>query len=147
MQQENLKIVEINGVKLQVDLRHAKVIEEYKVGDHIKVLVEDYGDKYVSYVGTIIAFDNFEKNPTMVIAYLKTEYGSSKIEFLYYNSKIKNAEITALNDWDIPFTKSEILDQFHREQEKKRQELKELEQKERVFNQLFGKYFEKQSAI
>jgi hypothetical protein len=146
MQQENFKIVEINGVKVQVDLRHAKVIEEYKVGDHVKVLVSDYSDNYKSYIGTIIAFDDFQKTPTMVIAYLKTEYSSAEIKFLYYNDKTKDAEITALNDWDMPLTKSEVLDLFHKEQEKKRQEVKELEQKERVFSQLFGKYFEKQNA-
>jgi hypothetical protein len=140
---ENFKIIEINGVKMQVDLRNAKVIDEYKVGDNVKVLIEGYGSDFKAYVGTIIGFDDFEKSPTIVIAYLKTEYSSANIEFLYYNQHTKNAEVTGLNEWDLPLTKSEILDQFHREQSKKEQELKELQNKERIFEKLFGKYFEK----
>ena len=146
MENENLKIIEINGIKMQIDMRNAKVIEEYKVGDSIKVLIKSYNDNYHSYIGTIIGFDDFEKTPTVVIAYLKTEYSSASIEFLYYNSQTKDAEITALNDWDLPLTKSEVLKQFHREQAKKDQELKELIQKERIFEKLFGKYFEKATA-
>jgi len=38
---ENKKIIEVNGVKLEVDLSSAKVIEEYRVGDVIKVLIAD----------------------------------------------------------------------------------------------------------
>lgn len=144
MEQENFKIVEINGVKMQVDLRHAKVIEQYKVGDNIKVLVQSYNDSYKSYIGTIIGFDDFKKTPCIVIAYLKTEYSAATIEFLYYNEHTKDAEITALNDWDLPLKKSEVLDYFHKEQGKKKEELKELEHKEVIFEKLFGKYFEKE---
>jgi hypothetical protein len=146
MENEHFKIIEINGIKMQVDLRNAKVIDEYKVGDNIKVLIQDYSDNYKSYIGTIIGFDDFEKTPTVVVAYLKTEYSSATIEFLYYNRQTKNAEIAALNDWDLPLTKSQVLDNFHREQLKKEQELKELQQKERMFEKLFGKYFEKEPA-
>ena len=146
MNQENFKIVEINGVKMQVDLRHAKVIEEYKVGDNVKVLIKSYNDNYKSYIGTIIGFDDFKKTPCIVIAYLKIEYSSASIEFLYYNDKTEDAEITSLNEWDLPLTKSEVLDQFTKEQSKKEQELKELKQKETMFGKLFGKYFEK-SAV
>jgi hypothetical protein len=144
--EDNFKIVEIGGVKMQVDLRHAKVIEEYKVGDHLKVLIKDYSDSYKSYIGTIIGFDDFQKTPTIVIAYLKTEYSSGNIEFLYYNDKTRDAEITSLNDWDLPVTKSQILDWFAKEQAKKEQELRELRQKETMFETLFGKYFEKAPA-
>lgn len=142
-QQENFKIVEINGVKMQVDLRHAKVIEEYKVGDNIKVLIQGYADDYKSYIGTIIGFDDFQKTPTIVIAYLKAEYSEATIQFLYYNDKTKNAEITALNEWDLPLTKSQVVDWFTKEKAKKEQELRELDQKSVLFEKLFGKYFEK----
>lgn len=146
MEQENFKIVEINGVKMQVDLRHAKVIDEYRVGDNVKVLVADYSDNFKSYIGTIIGFDDFQKTPTIVIAYLKTEYSAATIEFLYYNKASKNAEITALNDWDIPLKKSQIVDWFNKEVAKKEQEVIELKQKSDLFETLFGKYFEKISA-
>ena len=139
-------IIEVNGVKLEVDLRTAKRIDHYKVGDHVKVLVKDYGEDFKSYLGTIIGFDQFEKTPTIVIAYLKTSYGAATIEFVYYNSKTKDAELCPLNDWDIPVSKQQILDRFDSEIERKKAELQEIEQKKNIFLKLFGKFFEKEFA-
>ena len=39
------QIVEINGVKFEVDMSSAKIISEYKIGDKINVLVKDYQEK------------------------------------------------------------------------------------------------------
>jgi hypothetical protein len=47
-----------------------------------------------------------------------------------------------LNDWDLPVSKQQVLDRFNSEIEKKRAETDELEQKKKLFEQLFGKYFE-----
>jgi len=141
------RIIEINGIKMEVDLRDAKVVENYKVGDNIKVLVKDYGSSYYSYVGTIIGFDNFEKLPTVVIAYLKTEYGSGDIKYLYFNNETKDAEITQLNDWDIPVTKTEILNRFDKEVATKEMEIKDIQNKKTLFETLFGKYFENRVHI
>ena len=138
---ETTKIIEINGVKMEIDLRSAKVIDNYKVGDNIKILVKDY-DNFKSYLGTIIGFDEFEKTPTIVIAYLKTQHGSATIEFVYYNSKTKDVEICPLNNWDLPVSKQQVLDRFDGEIEKKKNELSETEQKKKLFIELFGKYFE-----
>lgn len=145
METPDKTIIEINGVKLEVDLRTAKKIDHYKVGDHVKVLVKDY-DEYKSYLGTIIGFDQYEKTPTIVIAYLKTSYGSATIEFIYYNSKKKDCELCPLNDWDIPVSKQQILDRFDSDIERKKEELREMEQKKNIFIKLFGKFFENEFA-
>jgi len=139
-------IIEINGIKLEVDLRNAKKIENYKVGDHVKVLVKVYDD-FKSYLGTIIGFDQFEKTPTIVIAYLKTTYGSATIEFVYYNNKKKDVELCPLNDWDVPVSKQQVLERFDAEAEKKKNELIEIEQKKNIFLKLFGKYFENEFTV
>ena len=136
-------IIDVGGIKMEIDLRQAKVIDQYKVGDNIKVLVKEYGEKFKSFIGTIIGFDNFKTNPTIVIAYLQTEYGSATIKYLYYNSLTKEAEICPLNDWDLPVTKQQVLDRFQSEIEKAKRKIAETEQKQRLFEQLFGKYFEK----
>ena len=141
MENENKRIIEVNGVKMEIDLRQAKVIDNYKVGDYVKILVKEYSG-YKSYIGNIIGFDNFEKNPTIVIAYLKNEYSTASIEFAYFNSASEDIEITTLNDWDIPLKKSAILEQFQKEILKKEQEVTELKNKANIFEQLFGKYFE-----
>jgi len=139
---ENKRIIEVNGVKMEIDIREAKVIENYKVGDYVKILIKNYSD-YKSYIGNIIGFDNFTKNPTIVIAYLKNEYSSASIEFAYYNATSEGIEITGLNDWDIPLTKSTVLEQFNKEILKKEQEMLEMKNKANIFEQLFGKYFNK----
>ena len=139
--QEQKRIIEVNGVKMEIDLRNAKVVENYKVGDYVKVLIKEY-NSYKSYIGNIIGFDNFEKTPTIVIAYLKNEYSSSTIDFVYYNSTSVDVELTTLNEWDIPLEKSTILENFNKEILKKEQELKEMKKKADDFERLFGKYFE-----
>ena len=129
---ESKRIIEVNGVKMEIDLRNAKVVENYKVGDYVKILIKGYSD-YKSYVGNIIGFDNFDKHPTIIIAYLKNEYGSATIEFVHYNSESKDVELTSLNEWDIPLTKSSVIENFNKEILKKEQELNELKNKADVF--------------
>jgi len=144
MQNTEKRIIEINGIKMEVDLRNAKVIENYKVGDSIKVLIKKYDNDFRSYLGVIIGFDNFEKNPTVVIAYITIDsYEEAKINFLYFNRHTKDTEITSLNDWDTPVTKTKVLNKFQAEEEKKQRELEDLQNKRELFEKLFGKYFEK----
>ena len=139
---EDKTIIEINGVKLQVDLRHAKRIEEYKIGDQVKVLVKKYSDSYYSYYGTIIGFDNFEKLPTILIAYVCNDYSNANIEIIYFNSKTDDVEICSCNNGDIFLDKNEILRKMDNEIEKKEDEVKDLKMKKKYFKDMFGKYFE-----
>ena len=44
-------IVEINGIKMDVDERTATAITEYKVGQTVKVLKKKYSDQYEVYPG------------------------------------------------------------------------------------------------
>jgi ribosome-associated toxin RatA of RatAB toxin-antitoxin module len=138
---EDKRIIEINGIKMEVDLRQAKVVENYKVGDYVKILVKEYNG-YKSYIGNIIGFDDFQKTPSVVIAYLKTEYNAASIAFINYNSLSEDFEMTTLNEWDIPLQKSTILEQFQKEILKKEQEVIEMKTKADMFERLFGKYFE-----
>lgn len=135
------RIIEVNGVKLEIDLRTAKRIDQYKVGDTIKVLIKGYSD-YKSNLGIIVGFDEFEKHPTIVIAYLDVDYSSASIKFLYYNSESKDCEICSINEWDVPFSKSSILDKMDKEIAKKEEEIRELQNKRTYFTNMFGKFFE-----
>lgn len=136
------RIIEINGIKMEIDLRDAKVIDSYKVGDTVKILKEKYSNNFESYLGVIVGFDDFEKHPTIVVAYLDVDYTSVKIQFAYINSVSKEVEICPINTWDIPYSKQDVLSKIDREIEKKKQEIIEFESKKNVFNELFGKYFE-----
>ena len=140
---ENKKIIEINGVKLEIDLRNAKVIENYRVGDNVKVLIKEY-DKFAPYIGQIIGFDNFQEHPTIIIAYLRTGYKEASINFVYFNKESKDLEITNLNEWDVPVTKSDVIRWMNQEIEANEQKTNELKNKKEVFLKLFGKYFDKE---
>lgn len=139
--EDSKRIIEINGIKMEVDLRHAKVIDNFKVGDTVKVLIKGYSD-YKSHVGMIVGFDEFKNLPTIVVAYLNIDYSSTAISFVYINSESKDVEICKINDWDIPYSKTQILDRMQVEIDKKFQEVKELETKKEVFLTMFGKYFD-----
>lgn len=144
--EDNKRIIEINGVKMEIDLRNATVIDNFKVGDTIKVLVKGYND-YKSHVGMIVGFDEFQKLPTIVIAYLNIDYSETNIKFVYYNSESKDVEICKINDWDIPFSKQQIIDKLNTEIAKKEAELKEINSKKELFLTMFGKFFESKISM
>ena len=56
-------IIEVNGIKLEVDLRTAKRVDQLRVGDRVKVLNKAY-DGYEVLPGTVVCFEPFEKLPT-----------------------------------------------------------------------------------
>ena len=140
---QNKQIVEINGVKLEIDLTEAKVINNYKIGDNIKVLIKDYST-YESHVGAIIGFDNFKNLPSINIAYVKTKYDSAEVRMITYNNESKDVEICPLsNPAEINFDKANITDLLQREILKKEEELAECKYKLKYFLTSFNKSFEK----
>ena len=48
---EEKRIVEIDGVKIEVDLRTAKRIDTFAVGDNVKVLCKEYNN----WLGTLLS--------------------------------------------------------------------------------------------
>ena len=134
------QIVEINGVKLEIDSRYAKQINHYKIGDKIRVLVKEYSD-YKSHLGIIVGFDNFKTLPTIIVAYLAVGYSEATIKFAFINNQSEGVEITPMVDDYIDVHKSEILSALNREIEKRQNEIKELKYKRRFFLNNFNKYF------
>ena len=134
------RIVEINGIKMEIDLSQCKVIENYKVGDQVKVLKKDYSD-YKSYPGVIIGFDDFKNLPTIIVAYLVISYSEAKVEFCYFNAQSKDIELCMANALDKLIDKSRALDLLNKEIIKKETELQELHGKKVYFLQNFNMYF------
>ena len=135
------RIIEINGVKIEVDLRTAQNIESYKIGDNVKVLIESYSGNFNSYPGVIIGFDNFQKLPTIIISYLDIN-SDDKIRFVVFNSKTEKIEICPANYNVIPFEKSRVLELIDGEIIRKEEALKDLRSKKEYFLNNFNKYFE-----
>ena len=140
MENENVRIVEIGGVKVEVDLRTCKVIENYKVGDRVKVLIKNYSG-YESHAGVIIGFDDFQKLPTIIIAYLKQSYGSAEIHWCYLNTETKDIEICPANALDKFLDKGHALNLFDKEIAKKEAELLDMRNKRSYFEREFSSYF------
>lgn len=141
--EDSKRIVEINGVKIEVDLRTAKRVEEFKVGDAVKILVKKYGDSYESHFGMIVGFDEFKALPTIIIAYVDTSWSGSgePLKFAYLNAKTEGIEICAHDAKDIGLKQADILHSFDRLMTKKSEELRDLERRRFYFNEMFGRYF------
>lgn len=144
---EQKQIVEINGVKIEVDLRTAKRIEAYRVGDRVKVLKKDYSD-YKVHLGMIVDFVEFKELPTIVVAYLVTDPYSAKLSYAYLNSNSKDIEMAPMGNFEeLPIEKSRIVDLMQREIEKKRLELEEAEHKLEFFVKRFSQLFDPSEQI
>lgn len=136
---ENKKVIEINGVKLEVDMRYAKRIDSFKVGDSVKILKKrepDYSNsKDEVFPGMIVDFANFKELPTLVIAYYKEGSWSSppSIDFLYYNENATGFDIVYCDENELRVSEQSIIQQFNREIEKKQRDLDDLKAKLEYF--------------
>lgn len=141
MPDEQKTIIEINGIKLEVDLRTAKRIDEFRIGDRVKVLTKEYGDTFHVYHGIIVGFDNFKELPTIVVVYLKDEYSSAQMKFGYINSQAKDIEITHAEYEDLPIRKADVIERFDNQILKKQAELEDLQRQKAFFIYHFQKAF------
>lgn len=135
------RIIEINGVKVEVDLRTCKNIESYKVGDPVKVLIKDYADKFTSYPGVIVGFDNFEKLPTMIIMYAELSYSSAKLQLVFFNAQSKDVEICPAIPEVLSFEKEKVLKYLNDDIQKKQLELDQAITYRDLFLKQFQQYF------
>ena len=134
-------IVEINGVKLEVDMRYARRIDELRVGARVQVLKKVY-DGHKVHPGVIVGFEPFAKLPTIVVAYVEHEWSKADIKFEHYNANSKDIEIVAAADhFDIDRTT--ILQMFDRMAEAKRRELQDIEDRRTYFETNFKAYWQK----
>ena len=140
MAKSHTQVIEVNGIKMEVDLRQATRIDTFKVGDRVKILVKDYSTKV--YHGVVAGFDAFKDMPTIIVAYLDVDYSAAELKFAYVNTKnAEKFEIVADRDDAIPVEKADILRKFDREIEKKRAEIDDIDMKRSYFLKMFGQHF------
>ena len=134
-----MREIDVNGVKLEVDLRYARRIDTFKIGDTVKVL-DKRNDKNELRTGVITDFANFKDLPTMMVAVYKPgDYWSlPTIEFIPYNSDTKNIEIVGVSAEEIMVSRETIVDKFNDQIAKKRDELNDLIVKRDTFVKYFG---------
>lgn len=128
---EDKRIIEINGVKLEIDLRTAKQVDSYKVGDPVKVLKKGYGNTYDSHVGVIVGFADFQNRPAIELLIMDQSYSTADLKFVTMTQSTEDVEIAPMNDYELAFTKAEILRKFQNEvtvlEDKKRDILRKQE--------------------
>lgn len=137
------RIIEINGVKLELDMRNATMqnVETFKVGDSVKVLIKKYGDKYESKAGVIIGFDAFKKLPTIIVAYLEADYSKAELKFVYLNSQSEDIEMCAASPNDVPFERDTVLDMMDRDIASKETAAEQAKKNKELFLATFNRYF------
>ena len=140
-------IVEINGIKMEIDLRKARIVHDnIRVGSKVKILVTGYSEPMV-HAGVVIGFDDFEKLPTINVAYIVGGYWLTDMQFAAINDKSseKYSIVPALDD-ELPINRATVLESFDRMRVKAEREIQDLEQKRAYFERMFGQYFEKADA-
>jgi len=133
-------IVEINGIKLELDQRTATAtrIDTLRIGSKVKVLKKEYSNHAV-YPGVVVGFEAFKALPSIIIACLKTGYGENPVTFLTINSETQDTEVLAAEDSDLIDLQHEtILKTLDRNIEKTRIEVEKAQQYRDLFVKHFG---------
>jgi hypothetical protein len=141
-------IVEINGVKMEVDLRHARIVHEnIRVGSKVKLLSKsDYQGPQV-YAGVVVGFEPFDSLPTIIVAYVKDGYNDSGLYFAHVNAKsAEKYDIVPSLDDELPVKKEDVLAQFDRKIDKARAELETAVSQRDYFLRHFNRYFAQATA-
>ena len=141
---EETTIIEINGVKLEVDLRHAKRVDTLRVGDRVKLLEKQYGNSIKIHPAIIAGFEPFQSAPTIIVAYLEISYSTADVKFAYINTadeESKKFELVPSIDNDLPVDPSDILELMDREIARKQVDVDDLKRRREFFMTNFQKYF------
>lgn len=143
MENENIKTIEINGVKLEVDLRTCRRIDTFKVGDNVKILKKQYNE-YRVYSGVIVDFVNFKERPAIVVAYFNQDYAGVEINFETITKDSKDIDIAPCLPHELKINKARVIDKFDLRIAEKMREADELRQKKEYFVKNFGKFFDEE---
>lgn len=139
------RTIEINGVKLEVDLTTAKRIDTFQIGSNVKVLHKNsYGSPIVRN-GVVVGFLVFKDLPTIQIVELNFDYNSARIEFVNYNADSKDIDVVGCSPHELELEKSKALELFEKEIHEKELQLDDLKNKRDWFVKFYGKYFNKEA--
>lgn len=139
---EDKRTVEINGIQFEVDMRTATRVDQFKVGDNIKVLNKNSRNEIMD--GVIVDFLNFKNLPTIQVAYFNNGLFDATIRFININEENDDYEILPSNPHELKFEKNKVVEKIKNEIDKKQGEADELQNKLDWFEKFYGKYFEKE---
>lgn len=136
-----MAIIEVNGIKLDIDERTARTVESYRVGDRVKVLVKGHAT-YDIHVGVIVGFTAFKALPTIEIMYLAINaWDSNPLKFVAVNAETTGVEIAPMNDAEVVLDQADVLARLDREIRSARHKLEDLERKRVYFTERYAAAF------
>jgi hypothetical protein len=141
----NTTFITINGVKLEVDQRHARRNDEVCIGSRVKLLTKraGYGGGPEVFPGIVVGFEPFETLPTIIIAYLDCSYSAVDLKFCHFNAKTTDTEIILAADQAFAINRVNIETWFDRQISRKEIEIQELRDKRGYFQANFVAFWEK----
>ena len=145
MSEENKRIVEINGVKMEVDLREEKVVDHYKVGDPVRVYhpKNDYNRAEIR-VGVIVGFCEFDKTPCIEILELNEDYSRITFKTVVIGEGINtDVQIAPYDRYEGLISRADVVTRFDRMIQEKELELSDLKLRREYFINDFAKAFER----
>jgi len=146
---ENKRIVEIDGIKIEVDLRNAKVVETYHVGDPVMVLhkAEQYKEAVIN-AGVIVSFNEFNGTPAIQIMELTMNNYSDDVGFKIVSivsgettKKDGGISIAPYSRYEGLISKTSVVTKLNRKIAQKEMELEELDIQKEYFIKEFSKSF------
>lgn len=136
---ENISQFVVGAITVAASREAAIRAEVLKVGDPVRVLVKaSYGDPKV-HTGVIVGFEPFKESPTVIVAYIESEWNKAELKILAYGPKTEGVEILAAPEGvNIMIERSRVLEYFDAEEKKKLAEIDELKAKRSYFEKYFG---------
>ena len=135
------RILKVGGVKVEVDLREAKQITSYRVGDAVKILRKEYSS-WTESVGVIVGFTPFATHPCIEILCVKNVSYANDVEFLTITEDTPDIELAPLSDFQAAFSYDSIMEKFAYARVTKENELRSLTARQAAFTEYFGKLCE-----
>ena len=134
-------IIEINGVKLEVDMRTARRIEEIRIGSPVKLLGKSGYSGPKVYPGIVIGFEPFKELPTILVAYVEDDWNASSIKIVAINNKTEGFDLVAAVDPDFAVDRNAIVNRFENQIEAKRREIDVIEEQKKYFETNFKAFW------
>lgn len=137
------KVIEINGLQIEVDGSAEVTAGPFKIGDPVKVLHKGSTNTEPKIMpGVIIGFGGFLTLPSIEVMVLGEEYTWPAFRFIVINEKTKDFEIVRCTRYEQVLGCSKIVERLERDIAKRELELLDLKNKKIFFASNFQKAFE-----
>lgn len=137
----DMQVIEINGVKLEVDMRTARRVDQLQVGSRVKLLIKNYSN-YAAYPGVVVGFEPFPDRPTIIVAYIDASFSKAEPKIAHFHKDSEDVQLVPAVDDDFSVTRAEVLSWFDREDARLSRERDELAAKRRFFVDRFKAYWQ-----